>query len=87
MALPIPFRVQTQGASNDGPRGAIPIALYGASGGGGPVAIDDVTGLSAALDSRIVGLNGATGLWIGSSAELPAEADRLATVVYVVAGA
>lgn len=55
MGLPIPFRVQAQGASDDGPRGAIPIALYGASGGGtgGPIAITDVTGLTTALDDKV----------------------------------
>lgn len=54
MALPIPFRVQTQGASDESPSGSIPIALYGASGGaGGPVAIGDVTGLTAALGAKV----------------------------------
>ncbi|AWY05016.1 hypothetical protein SEA_PLATTE_37 [Microbacterium phage Platte] len=53
MALPIPFRVQNQGSSSDGPRGAIPISLYGLSGAGGPVSIGDVSGLQDALDSKV----------------------------------
>lgn len=38
-------------------------------------------------EQKVAGLNGAVGLWIGASAELPAEADRVDGVLYAVVAA
>lgn len=54
MADPIPHVVLERGDASDAPEGAVPIALFGAGsgGGGGPIAISDVTGLQPALNAK-----------------------------------
>lgn len=44
MNQPIPFVVSASGAGSAAPEGAVPINLYGASGGSSSVAWADVTG-------------------------------------------
>lgn len=67
MAKPIPYVVKKSDDQGAAPAAAIPIALYGATGGAGGIA----------------GLNGATGLWIGTEAEYAAVATKDPKVVYV----
>lgn len=55
MAAPRPYVATKTGAASAAPAGSVPIEIYGVSGGGGggPVDIGDVTGLQAALDSKL----------------------------------
>lgn len=50
------------------------------------LAISKTTGLQAALDAKVAGLNGATGLWIGTQAQYDAVSPKVATVVYAIKG-
>lgn len=43
-----------------------------------------ITGLDAALSSKVAGLNGATGLWIGTQTEYDAITTPSATVAYII---
>lgn len=55
MAAPRPYVATKTGAASAAPAGSVPIEIYGVSGGGagGPVDIGDVTGLQAALNSKL----------------------------------
>ena len=55
MAAPRPYVATKTGAASAAPAGSVPIEIYGVSGGGsgGPVDIGDVTGLRAALNSKL----------------------------------
>ena len=55
MAAPRPYVATKTGSASAAPAGSVPIEIYGVSGGGagGPVDIGDVTGLQAALNSKL----------------------------------
>ncbi len=50
----------------------------------GATAISDVTGLQSALDKKIVGYNGAAGLWIGTQAQYDAITTKSPTTLYAI---
>lgn len=73
MANPIPHVVSASGAAGAAPHGSIPIALYGADGGG-PVAVawGDITGKPATF-APVVGTTATTakaGNYVPTSAEV-----------------
>lgn len=84
----IPYVVTDSGEAAEAPDGAIPLALFGAGGESGPVAIADVTGLIVALGAKAP-LAGPTftGTPAAPTAPVATNTTQLATTAFVRASA
>ena len=67
----------------DDPAGTLDFTVAG-GGGGGPVAIADVTGLQAALDAKVTAVTAGLKLWKGTQAEYDAIGTKDNNTLYAI---